>query len=133
MPILDDVLTYLTQQGLVNSNFPMYLGYMVDDSSQMMAAFETGGLPPTELGIGTNPRPNERVTFQMRVRGDRLAYATTRAQWLACFNALQDSTLNNANYIYVQATHYGPIFFNDDRGRSNFISNFRVMRINEDE
>jgi hypothetical protein len=98
----------------------------------MMAVFETGGMPPTELGIGTAPRPNERVTFQMRVRGSRLNYAVTRAQWLLCFNALQDSVLGQSSvYVYIQAKHYGPICFNDDRGRSNFISNFNAMRINE--
>ena len=130
--LLDDIVSYLNTQGLVTVAFPIFEGYIPDDSDQMMAVFETGGMPPTELGIGTQPRPNERVTFQMRVRGTRLNYAVTRQQWLAVFNALQDSVLGQPSvYIYCQAKHFGPLVFNDDRGRSNFISNFNVMRINE--
>jgi hypothetical protein len=130
--ILNDIASYLTDLGLVSPSYPIYQGYIPDDQDQMMAVFETGGMPPTELGIGTDPRPNERVTFQFRVRGSRLNYAVTRAQWLACFNALQDSVLANPDvYAYIQAKHYGPIVFNDDRGRSNFISNFNCMKRNE--
>jgi hypothetical protein len=130
--ILDDIVAYLTDQGLVSPQYPCYSGYIPDDQDQMMAVFETGGMPPTELGIGDSPRPNERVTFQVRVRGSRLNYAVTRQQWLAVFNALQDSVLGNPNvYVYIQAKHTGPVVFNDDRGRTNMISNFNVMKINE--
>jgi hypothetical protein len=130
--ILDDIVSYLNNAGLVTSTYPIFEGYIPDDQDNMMAVFETGGSPPTELGIGNAPRPNQRVTFQFRVRGTRLNYAATRAQWLACFNALQDSVLGNPNvYVYVQTKHDGPICFNDDRGRSNFISNFNVMRTRE--
>ena len=98
---------------------------MPDDTDQMMAVFETPGMPAWSLN-----REYERVSFQFRVRGSRLAYATTRVQWLAGFDALQDST-PAAGYALVQTTHYGPMFFNDDKGRPNFISNFRVIKLNE--
>lgn len=130
--ILNDIVSFLTSQNLVSTSYPIYQGYIPDDQDQMMAVFETGGMPPTELGIGNAPRPNERVTFQFRVRGTRLNYGVTRQQWLNCFNALQDSVLGMPNiYVYVQTKHNGPICFNDDRGRSNFITNFNCMRINE--
>jgi hypothetical protein len=130
--ILDDIVTYLNNLGLVSTAYPIYEGYIPDDQDQMMAVFETGGMPPTELGIGNEPRPNERVTFQFRVRGTRLNYGITRKQWLACFNALQDSNLGDpSTYFLIQTKHNGPICFNDDRGRSNFITNFNVMKKNE--
>lgn len=125
--ILDDINTYLTGLSLAGGTYPIYEGYIPDDQDNMMAVFETGGMPPVEID-----RPNEIVTFQFRVRTSRLNYAVGRQQWLTCFNALQDSVLGMpAVYIFVQCMHYGPLFFNDDKGRSNFISNFRVKRITE--
>jgi hypothetical protein len=64
--------------------------------------------------------------FQLRVRGTRLNYLATRNQWQLCFNALQDSQPTPA-YALVQAVHYGPMTFNDDRGRPNFITNWRCI------
>ena len=123
-----DVVSYLTGLGLVDSIFwPMYISYIPDDQAQVIAVFETGGQPPVEIN-----RDNEIVTVQLRVRASRLNYATGRQQWLNCFNALQDSTLGQPSvYSIVQSLHYGPIFFNDDRGRSNFITNFRIKRVTE--
>lgn len=129
--LLDDIRSYLNSLSLVSSAWPLYEGYIPDDQSQMQAVFETGGKPPTELGIGSSPRPTLRVTFQMRVRSNRLDYVTGRTQWKACFDALQDSNLGNAGlYVLVQTIHNGPITFNDDKGRPNFISNFNVMMLN---
>ncbi len=87
----------------------------------MVSLFETGGLPPD-----TQNREYERITFQLRVRGARLDYPTVRTHWLTLFNALQDSA--PTGYAYIQAQHNGPITFNDDRGRTNMISNFRAYK-----
>lgn len=125
MPLLDDIRTYLVTQGLVTAEWPCYEGYFPDDQNQMVSIFETGGMPADTLN-----RENERVTFQLRVRGPRLSYPVVRAQWLLLFDALQDSQ-PAPGYTLVQALHYGPMTFNDDRGRPNMISNFRVMKLNE--
>lgn len=127
--ILDDIRAYLIAQGLApadnnvapSGTFLCYVGYFPDDVDVMMAVFETPGRGPLTLA-----REYQELHFQLRVRGTRLNYLATRAQWLACFNALQDSQPTPA-YALVQAVHYGPMFFNDDRGRPNLVSNFKAI------
>lgn len=119
--LLDDIRAYLVTLGLVTSSWPVYEGYIPDDQNQMVSLFETGGMPPD-----TQNREYERVTFQLRIRGNRLDYAVVRTHWLTLFNALQDSA--PPGYAYIQTMHNGPITFNDDRGRTNMISNFRAYK-----
>ena len=121
--LLDDLSTYLRQQsGLVTSDWPLYLSYLPDTQAKCVALFETGGMPPDTLG-----RENERVTFQLRVRGDRLDYQTVRRKWQDYFNALQDSQ-PAAGWALVQAMHAGPLVFNDPSGRPNATANFRCLK-----
>jgi len=121
--LLDDLYTYLTQQsGLVTTAWPMYLGYLPDETDQCMGLFETGGFPADTL-----MRENERVTFQMRVRGGRLDYQTVRRKWQDVYNALQDSH-PAAGYALVQSMAAGPLVFNDPSGRINMTANFRIYK-----
>ena len=124
MSLLDDIRAYLVSvPGIVSTTWPCYEGYFPDDQDTMIGIFETGGYPAAELN-----RENERVTFQTRVRADRLNYAVARQKWLDIFKALQDST-PASGYFLVQAIHYGPMFFNDDQGRPNFTTNWRVIKV----
>ena len=121
--LLDDLYSYLTtQSGLITTAWPLYLGYLPDETEQCVGLFETGGYPPDTLG-----RENERVTFQMRVRALRFDYSAGRRKWQDVFNALQDSQ-PAAGYAYVQAMHLGPMEFADPSGRVNFTGNFRCMK-----
>lgn len=127
--ILDDIRAYLVAQNLAPDDnttapegvFLLYEGYIPDDRDTMMCLFETAGGQPL-----TMMREVQELHFQLRVRGSRLNYLATRNQWLACFNALQDSQPTPA-YALVQCMNYGPLAFNDDRGRPNFISNFKTI------
>lgn len=122
--ILDDVRAYLVAQGAVPSGWACYEGYIPDDQDHVIALFETGGYPADTLN-----RENERVTFQVRVRAGRLQYQACKQTWLNIFNAIQDSNIGDAaSYYLVQALHYGPAMFSDDRGRTNMTMNFRVIR-----
>lgn len=132
--ILDDIAAYLITKGvavapppnnadLPDGAWPVYEGYFPDDVDQTMGVFETIGQPALTMN-----RDAVGLSFQMRVRGLRLNYAATHAQWQACFDALQDSQPTPA-YALVQAAYYGPMTFNDDRGRPNFITNFKVVYV----
>ena len=123
--ILDDIRAFLITQGVVPSGFQIYEGYIPNSPDTMISLYETGGLPADTL-----LRENERVTFQTRVRAGRLAYQLCKATWQGIFNALQDSQPTSANgtYYLVQAVHYGPLMFNDDLGRTNMVSNWRVLK-----
>lgn len=122
---------YLTGTALVNgaTGWPLFLGYMTDDQDQTVALYETGGFPADTL-----LRENQRVTFQLRVRGARRDYQNVRQKWQDLFNALQDTDWASTGLVYlpgvvfIQAMHYGPLVFTDDKGRVNMTVNFRVMR-----
>lgn len=129
--LLDDIYAYLVANGYgPNTSWPLCIGFFPDDSDQMIGLFPTGGYPADTMN-----RENERLTFQVRVRAARLNFAGCYTTWLAIFNLLQDAqqiTIDSVVYLpgytYIQALHYGPMFFNDDRGRSNMTANFRVLR-----
>jgi len=123
---LDDVYNYLTSYGYVNGNtgWPLYEGYMPDDQDLTVAIYETGGYPADTL-----MRENQRITFQLRVRGSRRDYARVRQKWQDLFNALQDADDTLLQGVALcQAMHYGPLAFTDDKGRVNMTVNFRVTR-----
>jgi hypothetical protein len=129
--LMEEIYEYLTVLGLVNyqTGWPCYIGYMPDDQDQTVSLYETGGYPAMEL-----LRENQRVTFQLRVRGGRRDYVNVRNQWLALFNALQDTSQDEVppflpGVVYIQALHNGPLMFSDDKGRVNATANFRVMLI----
>lgn len=124
--ILDDIRVFLIAQGIggPSTTWPVYEGYFPDDAGkdQQIGLFETGGYPQDTLG-----RENVRPTFQTRIRAARLDYETGRTKWRDVFVALQDST-PAVGYAYVQAMTSGPLVFNDDKGRPNFITNWRVLK-----
>lgn len=121
--LLDDVASYLVaQSGIVSASWPLYKGYIPDETAQVIALFETGGLPSDTLG-----GENERVTFMARVRGARLDYQVVRLKWKDVFDALHDSR-PAAGYAYVHAVTHGPLVFSDPSGRINMTANFNVMK-----
>jgi len=121
--LLDDLATYLLHQsGVVTTAWPLYKGYLPDETDQVMGVFETGGMPPDTLG-----RENTRVTFMIQVRGARLDYQTVRQKWQEVFDALQDSS-PKLGYALVQAAHDGPLVFTDPSGRVNMTANFRAIK-----
>ena len=119
---LDNVRNYLLGNGV---SWPVTIGFMPDDADDWIGIFETGGMPADTIG-----RENQRVTFQVRVRAARLDYLVCRTMWQTVFNLLQDAQAGNGylpGVAYIQALHFGPLFFNDDQGRSNMTANWRVM------
>jgi hypothetical protein len=134
MPLMEEVYAYLTNYGAVNgaTGWPCYIGYMTDDQDQTVALYETGGYPADTL-----LRENQRETFQLRVRGSRRDYPNVRQKWQDLFNLLQDASqdadpLLLDGIIFIQAMHYGPLVFTDDKGRVNMTANWRCLRTPSD-
>lgn len=133
MSLLDDIRAYLIGKGLVegSTGWSCYISFMPDETDQCVSLFDSGGYPADTLG-----RENERPTFQVRIRGARWAYPTTRDKWKAIFDALQDAQQGSlavspdplASYVYIQAMQTGPLTFTDSNGRPNLTSNWRVMK-----
>jgi len=125
--LLDDIRAKLSAAGVFNgTTWICYSGYLPDDQDQVIALFETPGLPPDTLG-----RENEQPSFQVRIRGTRLDYATARAKAQAAFDCLQDAQAGAGlltGYAFIQAQHSGPLYWTDDKQRPNFTYNFRVHK-----
>ena len=127
--LLDDIGAYLQGVGLVSTGWTLSLGDIPDTPDQVISVFETGGWP-----FDTMNREQDKVSFQLRVRGARNDYTTPRAKWQACFDALQDADQYNqpvylGGYFIIQSMHSGPEppqF--DTEGRKNFIANFKVYK-----
>lgn len=129
--LLDDIEDFLIAQGGVGAliGWPLYKGYMPDDTAQTVGIFETGGYPADTMG-----RENRPVTFMLRVRGEKFGYAVAHAKWEELFDLLQDANDTGgsprllAGYAYIQAMQVGPQFRNDANLRPNFSTNFKVLR-----
>lgn len=124
--LITDIRDYLSANGYGTTDWPIYCSFFPDDQDQMIGIFETGGFPADTLG-----RENERLTFQVRVRAGRLDYASCFNAWKDLFDLLQDASETGGylvGYTYIQAMHYGPLVFNDDRGRTNMTANFKVLK-----
>ena len=128
--LLDNIYDYLVAKGAVDAGWALYLSYLPDDTDQVIGLFETGGFP-----ADTMMRENERVTFQVRVRTSRLDYQVGRAKWKQIFDLLQDAQASAGSphlltgITFIQALHFGPLTFLDDKGRNNFSSNWKVLQV----
>jgi hypothetical protein len=127
--LLDDIYAYLNANGIPPTGWVLYEGFFADDQDQVIAIFDTGGMP-----FDTMAREYEHVTFQVRCRASKLDYVTCRTMWQTVFNLLQDahqtsgSPLLLPGYALIQCLHAGPLTFLDDKGRPNSTMNFRVYK-----
>src|ERR1035441_4854842 len=113
--LLDDIYDFLSAEVGNSTGWMLFKSYLPDKPDQAISLFETGGMP-----ADTMERENERVTFQLRVRGNRLDYPVVRRKWQDMFEALQDS-LPAQGYILVQAMSYGPLVFTDPTDRKSVV------------
>jgi hypothetical protein len=127
--IIEEVYDYLTFLGLVNytSGWDCFVGFMPDDQDQTIGLYETGGFPADTL-----LRENQRLTFQVHIRGARRDYGKVRNRWQMIFYALQDADSQTAppllpGVVFIQAMHYGPMTFTEEKGRVAMTMNFRAM------
>ncbi len=126
---LDGIKEYLDVHGASSGSWPIYIGFLPDDSDQGIALFPTGGYPADTLG-----RENSRPTFQIRVRAAKFEFDTGYAKWKECFDLLQDAQRTTGSpallvgFIYIQAVQTEPMEQVDDKARPNFLNNYRVMK-----
>ena len=113
----------LESQDVITAGWPGYVGYVPDDSAQVIGIIPSGGFPQD-----THGGENLLESFQVFVRSD--SFAVTDAKWLAMFNALQDADLSGGgSTIYLlQALASGALHWLDSRNRHCMSANFRVVR-----
>ena len=124
MVLLDLIHDFLVAQTIAGgaTGWPLYKGFLPDDSDQAVAIFEFPGVLPENDSTDTSFYP----AFQMRVRGGEFEYEVARAKMQEIRDILNDA--NITNLVYVYANQSGPTSLgNDGNDRPNFTMNFRTM------
>jgi hypothetical protein len=127
MSLLDTIRTRLTDQAVVDgSTWKCFIGYTPDAQDQVVSLNPTGSWHGQETHEGDNVHD----TFQVRVRGSKLAYNTCEGKWRDMFDALQDADLSaSPNFVYLlQSEQTAPMYYLDEKQRPNMTANFRVTR-----
>lgn len=129
MALLENILQKLTDDGVVDSNWPCYIGLAPDNQNQVLQLAETSGLP--EITHDGTKQP----AFQVLVRAARYGYSTCRAKWQEVYDSLNDAGWSDTSpdpledYALIQAVSSSPLSFYDGNERPNLTVNFQVIEI----
>lgn len=124
MPMLDDIATYLAQQGITQA---IHKGYMPDEPDNVVGLFEYGG-EPSELTMGDGDPVIERPGLQVRVRD--MDYQQARAVIGSIIAVLHGATSLTAGdgYLLIRANQSPASIGRDANNRSELVVNFSIIR-----
>lgn len=136
--MVDDVLDFLVAEGLVGgaTGWTVAYGHLPPTPDQVIAVFETPGLPPEAAPAGSTETEYDEPGFQIRGRGATFGMAALRILMGQIYRALHKSSLAPATgdpaYVFVFAEQSGPLTLGlDDDSRPSLTWNFRCMRERE--
>ena len=138
MSLLNDVLDYLTDLGLVggSTGWSTAASYLPPTPDRVIAVFETPGLAPELVKTGSVETAYDWPGFQVRGRGTKFDYAALRTKMGEIFRALHGSELapvtGDPAYVLVQAVQSGPLPLGlDETDRPGLTWNFTAIRERE--
>jgi len=121
MAVLDDIGTFLTNQGVVSTGWTLYLGWLPSTPDLTISVFEAGGYgTPDDHAI-----ENLQQTIQVRIRGQKLGYEVARTKWQSMFDALHGAAPGTC--IYAMALQDGPTVWYDESERPNMTAYFKLL------
>ena len=128
MGLLDIIRQKLIDDGVSDSDWPVFIGYTPDDvgQDQVIGLTSSGGSPDqTQAGENTYEQ------FQVKVRASRRDFAVCDAKWTDVFNSLHSSedALEASGIALIQAMQTGPLTWYDPNTRPCMSVNFRVVRL----
>ena len=136
--LITDVLDYLVDQGLIGgaTGWSEAAGYLPPTPDQIIAVYETHGLPPELKPVGSAEIEYDMPGFQVRGRAGRFGYSALRTKMGEVYRALHGSSLAPATgdpmYVQVIAVQSGPLPMGlDDLSRPGMTWNFTAMRERE--
>jgi minor capsid protein len=134
--LLDDVIDFLEDEGLVNDSggWTAFAGTLPPSPDRSVAVFETPGMEPETVKDGSAEVAYDRPGFQVRIRGDEHGYEAMRDRLGAIFRALHGTNLagvttGSSGYLQVWAVQSGPMPMGEDHeSRPGATWNFRTWR-----
>lgn len=123
--LLDDVISRLELAGVVggSTGWTPFRAFVPPSPDQVIVVTETGGAEPDQ----TDGDKYEEVTFQVRVRGKPMDYASARAKAREVYLTLNNASLGT-DYVYCYATTAAPLPLGyDDNDRPELTWNFRTL------
>lgn len=129
--ILDDFADYLTSQGVLTSA-EVYAGFMPENPDQVVALYETGGLPPIHAfspvpGAMVVERPRLQVVFRCQPYDYQAARLRANAAYLA-IDGMGDRSINGVRYLWAGAVSAPFPMGRDGVGRVLLACNFDVVK-----
>lgn len=124
MPLIEDIRTYLTAQGVVEgvTGWECHLGTEPSSPDKVVTIYETGGNPPARA-FGSSSADVPRPSFQIRVRGEAQDYATPRAKMSTIIQTLNKADVT-ATLVLIGANSAPLPLGMDDNNRHRFVYNF---------
>lgn len=137
--LITDVLDFLEDLNLVGgaTGWRRAAGFLPPSPDRVIAVFETTGLEPELVRVGSTEQAYDNPGFQVRGRGAEWGYADLRDRMGKIYRALHGSELAPATgapaYVYVHAVQSGPLTLGlDDSNRPGMTWNFIAMREREE-
>lgn len=129
MGMLDEIGTYLQEQGIGTLASDLYLGRLPDSPDGVAGLFEQQGLPPRHHNGGSQAPFMENPRLQILVRGTDYETARTKAfDIYNKLNALTNTVMGGTCYTAIFAMHQPfPIGY-DNNERVRFSCNFQVVK-----
>jgi hypothetical protein len=121
--MLNDIGTYLQDQGVGTVGTDIFLGLMPDQPDNCIALFEYAGSPPDLHWNGEYPG------LQVRVRNKSYAAARTKiGEAMIALHGLHEQTLSGTRYLLIRARGSPEVLKRDANNRVELFVNFEIIK-----
>lgn len=126
--LLDDIATYLQQQGAGTVGTDIFKGFLPDQPDNCIGLFEYAG-SPTELTMGTGDAVLERPGLQVRARNKSYSAARSKLdEVVTALHGLANETLGGKRYLLIRANQSPESIGMDASNRNELVVNFSVLK-----
>lgn len=122
MALLDDISTYLGNEGVATFGTDMFAGHMPDSPDGLICLYEYGGTVHSDW-TGEEPR--------LQVVTRDTSYEDARSKLTSVFAKLHDErelTVNGNRYLYIEAQSTAELMGVDEKRRYRLVQNYRVVK-----
>lgn len=130
--LLDDLVDYLTSQGVATTSAPLYKGLLPDEPDLCGVVYETGGLPPVHaMNASAGQAKVERPRVQVVWRASEYDYATARDKAHAAFKLLDGlpaRSINGTEYLWGAAVQSPFLMGRDELKRPLIACNYDLVK-----
>ncbi len=137
--LITDILDFLVAEEIIGgaTGWGEFAGYLPPTPDKVIVVFETPGLIPEIVKVGSSEQAYDEPGFQIRGRGDGFDYGPLREKMGEVYRALHDAdmdtvTTGDPQYVLIRAVQSGPLPLGlDNASRVGMTWNFEAMRERE--